>query len=62
VDPWWPLALAAYWGMSFGLLGAMYAEQERPDPQPVDWLVMLTVGPLILAWVCLDRFFRKRRR
>jgi len=60
VDPWWPLPLAAYWGMSFALLGAQYVEVDRPDPQPNDWLVMLTVGPLILAWMCAARFLRKR--
>lgn len=54
--------LAAWWGMSFALLGAQYAETDRPDPQPQDWLVMLTVGPLILAWVVGARFIRKHRR
>lgn len=62
MDPWWPLPLAAYWGMSFGLLGAQYAEADRPDPEPPDWIVMLTVGPLILAWVCAARFVRNHRR
>lgn len=59
MDAWW-LALAAYWGVSFGLLGAMYAEDGRTDPQPVDWLVMLTVGPLILGWACAHRFITRR--
>ena len=62
MDPWWPIALAAYWGMSFGLLGAQYAEDGREDPQPADWLVMLSVGPLILGWVCAARFIRNHRR
>jgi len=58
-DPWW-LALAGYWGVSFGLIGSQYAEAERADPQPSDWLTMLTIGPLILAWICASRFMRKR--
>lgn len=60
MDAWW-LVLAGYWGVSFGLLGQMYAEAERADPQPGDWLTMLTVGPLVLAWICASRLMRKRR-
>lgn len=62
MDPWWPLLLAAYWGISFGLLGSQYAESDRAVPQPFDWLIMLTVGPLILGWVCICRFRRHHHR
>lgn len=61
MDPWWPLVLAAYWGMSIALLGAQYAEADRADPDLSDVLVMVTVGPLVLAWVCAARFIRQRR-
>lgn len=62
MDPWWPLPLAAYWGVSFGLLGAQYVEVDRSDPQPGDWLVMLSVGPLVLGWMVVARFLRGPRR
>ena len=61
MDPIWPLLLAGWWGVSFGILGVQYAERERPDPQPGDWLIMLTVGPFVLLWACLGRFIGKRR-
>jgi hypothetical protein len=56
------LGLALYWGVSLGLLGAMYADDDQPPPHLGDWAVMLTVGPFVMAWVCAARFVRARRR
>ena len=58
---WWLAGLAAYWGVSLGLLGVMYAEQDRQSPRFADAVVMFTVGPLVLVWLCGARVMRAWR-
>jgi hypothetical protein len=62
LEPAWLVALALYWGMGFGLLGGMYANDDAPPPTGLDWAMMLTVGPFVMLWVCAARFLRTRQR
>jgi len=59
---WLVVFLCLYWGMSLGLLGAMYSEQDRTPPRLADALVLFTVGPMVMAWLCGARAIRALRR
>jgi len=58
---WW-LVPMFWFGMGLGLLASMYAEQDRPGPRVMDALVLLTVGPFVVAWLCGARAIRTWRR
>jgi hypothetical protein len=58
---WW-LVPALWFGMGLGLLGSMYSEVDRPTPRLADAVVMLTVGPFVMGWLCATRAIRARRR